>query len=99
MLARPGELVLVDPGVLSLAEVRERTEIDIGIALLAIGGDDHEAERRDSDETADHTAEAERGELEELAPREPLTRRRLRHCGLAPVRGDRCSVGRRRRSA
>src|SRR5437870_4362175 len=70
---------------LALGEVRQRAEVDLGIALLAIGGDYHEPQRRYGDESADHTAEAERGELEELAPREPLTRRRLRHRRLAPV--------------
>src|SRR5215210_3048915 len=72
-----------------LGEVLERPEVDVGRALLAERGHDHEADRRDRDETADHGAEAERGRFEEAAAREALARLGLGHRRFAVVRGNR----------
>ena len=60
---------------------RERAEVVILVALLQERRRDHEAERRHGDEPADHAAEAERRDLEELRARvalAPAARRRAR---------------------
>src|SRR6266516_4941476 len=72
----PGDLAGVrmleerDHEPLALGEVLERSEVDGRIALLDVRGNDHEADRRHGDETADHRAETERRRFEELAARE-----------------------------
>src|SRR5579859_1750375 len=70
-------------------ELLDRAEIDLVLLLVEEGRQEREAGDRHRDDAADHAAEAERGALEEAAPR---------HGGLGDVgKRDSLLVGGRRR--
>src|SRR5207244_7302582 len=71
---------------LTLSEVLQRAQIDLGIALALERRHDHEADRGHRHETTDDAAQAEGRALEEPAARKALAR--LGHCRLAPIRRD-----------
>src|SRR5439155_6199856 len=70
---------------LTLSEVLQRAQIDLGIALALERRHDHEADRGHRHETTDDAAQPECRALEEPAAWKALAGRGLRHCRLAPL--------------